>query len=184
MEEPEVLETVTRKLERMTSLGSTWPRTGMKPGNLNASIEAIGQLADVHNRFDQVGTSDEEVNVSAAFCETLRILFCFIRVQLPSCRFRWFCCLFQSIVQITSHIVSADNQDGWGSVLSVRASVSGSDPFRYSVEDIFVSPERHFVHFRKIQREVPLFWDALTSTHTKSLGSCSQTRRKCLMPQT
>ena len=48
----------------MTSIGSTWPRTGMKPGNLNASIEAIGQLAEVHDKYAEVTTSDEEVNVS------------------------------------------------------------------------------------------------------------------------
>ena len=47
----------------MTSIGSTWPRTGMKPGNLNASVEAIGQLAGVHNKYTAVTTSDEEVNV-------------------------------------------------------------------------------------------------------------------------
>ena len=47
-------------------MGSTWPRTGMKPGNLNASIEAIGQLAEVHDKYAEVTTSDEEVNVSTS----------------------------------------------------------------------------------------------------------------------
>ena len=64
VEEPKVLENVTKKLERMTSIGTTWPKTGMKPGNLNASIEAIGQLAEIHYKYDEVTTSDAEVSVS------------------------------------------------------------------------------------------------------------------------
>lgn len=64
VEEPKVMETVTKKLERMTAIGTTWPKTGMKPGNLNASIEAIGQLAEIHYKYEEVTTSDEEVSVS------------------------------------------------------------------------------------------------------------------------
>ncbi len=55
---------MTEKLERVTDLGSKYPDEGLTPGNLNASVQAITQLAEVHQKYKNVQTTDSEINVS------------------------------------------------------------------------------------------------------------------------
>ncbi len=59
-----IRQDVTEKLERVTDLGSKYPDEGLTPGNLNASVQAITQLAEVHHKFRNVQTTDSEINVS------------------------------------------------------------------------------------------------------------------------
>ena len=128
---PDRVINIAKSLEGNTN-NSLTGNDVIHPGNLNASISAIRQLADMHS--DRLPATDEEVIVSISLfdyfttyfsCNGLRYLSKYTRICLCQKLIGMFIfcilhgCYIQSVVRIASNLLSEKNDNAWQSLLQV-----------------------------------------------------------------